>query len=130
MPTLTDFVQEVRRLAAADPTFTYSKPAHDGACHYFPTPGNPHGCIIGAAARNLGVDLDDPIYEGRTARGVLEEVLDFDFDFDRAGETYLTLLWLTDVQNAQDNGQTWGEAITHADDKAARLAAFFQGEAK
>jgi hypothetical protein len=114
-PTLADFVNEVRRLAAADPTFIYSKETPNSLCHYYPDERNPHGCIIGAAARNLLPDnnLDGDIYEERTAAAVLTDLLNL--PTNPSGDTHRALRWLKHAQDSQDTGSSWSEAVSYAD---------------
>ena len=85
-----------------------------GQCFYFPTPGNPHGCIVGWAARQSGLTkLDDSSPAGYfdNAANALVFALDIpglDADERATDECYDILNFLEDIQEDQDSGASWG----------------------
>jgi hypothetical protein len=120
MPTtIDDLIKEVRRLAAEKPDYVY--PINDadfqesgaGIACWYQAPGKTR-CIFGQALANLGVTLPYNA-EGQRIRLVI------------AGSDLVTynprsdtekIHWCTGVQNAQDRGKTWGQAIADADGMA------------
>lgn len=109
-------VDAVRKLAAENPDFMYtrqdaSNPTPDevfAACNYYPTEGNPQGCIIGAAMRSLGHDLDAPAWRCIAAYEALGDTFGEAIDHG-------TQAWATAVQANQDAGMTWSQAVRAAD---------------
>lgn len=114
--TSKDLVEEVRRVADAEPEYIYLKNSgrFPRKCSYFGKTlgveeGNP--CIIGKALSNLGVDMtavkklerrgEDPAISVLLKEGHINvEVVD---DADIA--------WLFAVQNKQDLGMNWAESV-------------------
>ena len=107
---------KVRELAEADPDYIYGDINKEG-CMYRPDPLHPHGCIIGYAVRELGCTKLDEIEPGdQISIGFLVRQA---WGVDRRGalpnEANLISDWLDYVQDYQDEGQSWGEALRLAD---------------
>lgn len=110
---LDQMVDEVHKIADEHPDFVYTD--DNGVCEYHPTQDNPHGCIIGYAARRLGRSLDDAAYSGLNAWDALEHLLETHWDLEDP-HVVGPLGWLGYVQNAQDNGEAWLQCVLDADD--------------
>lgn len=111
-PTTTERLERIaktiRAKASESPDFRYSSLA-DGVCHYSPDEDNPEGCIIGAAMRDEGYSLDGSRYEGNSAwQAVIKRL--------RLDKGYQSIDWMTTVQERQDSGDTWAEAVEWADE--------------
>lgn len=122
--TPEDVVAKVRSLAAARPDFVYEPPTYVNpntpgpSCHYVHVQTTEDGvyltggCIVGQALIALGMDSAD-LHEydnGSGANGstvVIEQI--------GSVENRKALYWLDRVQNRQDNGGTWAEAVEEAD---------------
>lgn len=118
--TSKDLVEEVRRVADAEPDYNYqdNTGTEPGMCSYFGRTvgveeGNP--CIIGKALGNLGVDMsvvkemekkgEDPNIEALLEDGMIDvEVVDIK-----------DTTWLASVQNRQDLGMNWAESVKSMD---------------
>ena len=108
--TLKDVELEIRRIAAENPDFRYSRGAGYDTCVYVPTKGNPQGCIVGAALSALvpGVDLTE--FHSTNGDKAARAVLDID-PASTYGDT-----WILKVQNSQDEGFSWSESVRRADE--------------
>ena len=105
MIKVSEVAKEVRRLADTFPNFQYKAP-----CKYLEEKdGEKVGsCIVGQALVNLGLDKDElSKYEGESAYAVLNETCEVD--------SMNQLEWVDTVQDHQDYGRVWGEAIKAAD---------------
>jgi hypothetical protein len=87
-----------------------------GGCRYFLTDGQP-ACIIGTALAKLGYGPAD-VKEGAGASWVLNHLTTNDALVDAACH----------AQGAQDNGQTWGQALTSFEKTLARWDAMLPEE--
>jgi hypothetical protein len=111
--TPTDVLDEVVRIGATMPDVVYDKSAMEG-CLYNPTAENPHGCIIGFALRNLGIEVGEQ-WEGEGAADVItgilygSEAVRIDLDGELADPV---LLRLNRIQTRQDGGASWGTAVS------------------
>lgn len=103
----------VEAVAEKGEDYVYSNPEGESAkdavvsCSY--VHGDVPGCLVGNALHRLGVPLS--ALEARELRGaysVAKEVIDVT---DGRG-TFYTLLG--EVQDAQDNGAMWGDALAYA----------------
>lgn len=123
MTTATQVIEEVRRLAEEQPDFVYSdqEGAGGGECSYFGcSAGDSSGqaCIVGQGLASLNVDMSDLKRKEDTGHGMaiataLEGgVVDIPYTEEEAK-------WLGDVQNHQDGGKPWAQAVALAD-KALR----------
>jgi hypothetical protein len=131
MITQYDVVQEVRKIAAERPDFIYRKPQYksngvlvdSASCMYINSPEGEEpipGCIFGHALLNLGVEPDRiRKYEGAIASSIVRNLL------REATVDVLNADWMNKVQDAQDDGVAWGDAVASADEAAERRA---QGE--
>lgn len=100
-------VSKVKELAEQHPKVMYHRGLNTGPgsqCYYYPDAANPHGCLIGFAAREIGRSLDRS-----EQAGILDYVIFNDVVTPEAE-------WLNAVQNHQDNGNPWMECIQYADD--------------
>jgi hypothetical protein len=115
---------EVRRLAAEQPEHVYDKDTYpdrlSGArCKYTHTLGDGSkvpGCIVGVAIHNLTGKLVD---QGNYAGGVLDfGFMQDEYKLDDEGYRFWSPVakFLANVQNHQDNGLPWGEAVSLADE--------------
>jgi hypothetical protein len=114
--TLSELVAQVRRLAADRPDNVY-QPELVGAghrCSYLDgrcTDGT-LGCLVGQAFRAAGLTADELQPVNRLAIcEALEHLLRQDIDCLQGAH----IAWLMSVQNAQDEGARWREAIEVAD---------------
>lgn len=114
----------VLAVASEYPDRVYQK--GEGSCLYTPTPGNPDGCLIGAALRRCGYETegldnfsgDHPVsnYAGNGAVGVLvlglapSEVKAMHPEWVAISER-LDLSWFRKVQSRQDDAASWGSSV-------------------
>ena len=115
--TSKDLVEEVRRVAVAEPDYNYQENSGlvPGMCSYFGKTvgveeGNP--CIIGKALGNLGVDMSavrkmEKRGEDPTIKSLFHEKL---IDVEVVDNKDIT--WLASVQNRQDLGMNWAESVS------------------
>lgn len=114
--TTKDLIDEVRKVADAEPDYSYQDNTGTelGKCSYFGRTvgveeGNP--CIIGKALGNLGVDMsvvremegkgEDPAIKSLFREGMTDvEVVDSK-----------DINWLASVQSKQDLGMSWAETV-------------------
>lgn len=122
MITESQLIERIRIVAATEPDFVYQCA---GACNYLPNQHNCCGCIVGEALIDLGVDrsllqvLDDWAPQGIAVSWGSNPVLSL---FNGILEPKaLVSPWVRRVQAAQDDYQTWGEAIRNADECADDL---------
>lgn len=108
---MTDFKEieaEVRRIAQESPQFAYER--HTGVrwCMYiFNGEGD---CIFGRALINVGVPLEElACCESQPIAGVLRDL--------NIPTTPRERDWAGAVQEWQDKGAAWGEAVTYADER-------------
>lgn len=119
MITLSQLIERIRIVAATEPDFVYPPIV----CTYLPNEMAHCGCIVGEALADLGVDrallqiIDHLAPQGipvnwaaRPVIAVLGDVVERDA---------LLSLWVSRVQNLQDEGVSWGDAIKTADLDAA-----------
>jgi hypothetical protein len=96
------FVAEIRQLAADNPDQT-------AACKYLDEDGN-GVCIVGKALVNLGVPPAElEYYEGVSVRAIADEMF--------PEMPSLVVEWAHSAQFAQDEGNTWGNAVVQADSR-------------
>ena len=100
-------VAEVIAIHGAD--FVYN-PDSNSSCFYRPHPGDVHeskrvtGCLVGEACVRLGMDVSD--WQGTFFQVCRDRQLSFT---NKAG------MCLNRVQEIQDGGHSWGEAVAEAD---------------
>lgn len=110
---------EMRRLADEDPNFIYTEQTEDSVeCSYLgqstdePHLGRP--CIVGQAMQNLGVTKTFlETVEGDEARDAIGKHLDPNSVISSHFENMLKSI--NKVQDSQDRGAPWGEAVRHLD---------------
>jgi hypothetical protein len=103
--TSADIVRVINELAEAKPDFIYVDPDGVGGgenanCSYFH--GDTPGCIVGHALARFGVG-PGVAQEGSSAREVV--------DYLAASSDTEDLDYMTYVQQRQDEGVSWGEAV-------------------
>lgn len=123
--TAEDVVAEVRKIAAEMPDFVYTDQGADLGPGEFTAPcsylgrsvGDEQGqaCIVGTALQRLGVSRDDLLeQEGNCALDAVRLLLS-------PTEPRLPVrYWLAHVQQAQDTGFSWGDAVRMADGEVVR----------
>lgn len=112
VPTSAALIAEVRRLAAANPTYvypTYTAPEYRPQAYYVADRRTGRvACLIGQALTNLGVNPDVLIaMEGCTITAVGRAL--------GINATRAETLWLRQVQKIQDAPHPWSLAIADAD---------------
>lgn len=105
-----ELVSAVRALAAENPDKVYESP--DEGCYYIHETdcGLVGGCIVGQAAIKVGVPVE--VLRGFDKRGDHAGVAHTFTEFQLSASV---LSWLTFVQESQDHGVPWGEAVAGAD---------------
>ena len=105
-------IDRVRQIAESDPGHVYERPAREGcmmgACQYvYQGKGS---CLVGHAALELGLIDTDLERDSLNQSGVLElsSAKGWKIPSDQID-------WLAVAQGAQDDGETWGEAVALAD---------------
>lgn len=114
MKRVETLITKVREIAQAEPDRKYLLPDFGDTCSYFPTELNPCGCLIGYAARECGWPLDADRYDLVCASEAVAVVLGISKLTNRGA-----LAWLQRVQDDQDGGNTWAEAVAWADEMVA-----------
>lgn len=100
-------IEETCKVAKANPSFVY-----DGDCIY--VRDDQPACLIGHALWNLGL-IDISLGHHVVNSCGVSRVAEFlKIPLDDAEE-----YWLTEAQSAQDEGDTWGDAIERANDRLA-----------
>lgn len=108
MLNATDVVNEIRKVAAEQPDFIYNEGGLAECMYTKNTDGSPGGCIVGRALMRLGVEEEDLVEsDGQFASRVLS-------DLGISGDRFV-MLWIAEVQEVQDGGKTWAEAVQSAD---------------
>lgn len=109
------FEAVVRKLVADCPDCVYD--AKDGPCRYASgqCSNNSVGCIIGQALAIMGhdvklLDSEDLVLSAGAALNELS-----------AGFSIGLRDWATGIQDKQDNGHPWAEALSYADSKRANI---------
>ena len=111
---LDDMVAKVREIVQANPDFVYTvNESDEGSCAYFPTEGNPNGCIIGYASRECGHSLDGDAYTNVIASTALHRLWGLK-ESDLWSDPKLR--WLHSVQRNQDMDSSWSEAVASANE--------------
>lgn len=122
MITLQQVIDKVRELAKERPEFVYrDQPGAGGdECSY--TSANVgsdegEGCIVGQALMRCGLSREtlEDLQDG-TAIGIREFLLMLDEYVEQtSGLSDPRARWLVKVQNNQDTGSTWADAVWQAD---------------
>lgn len=114
-------VKRVREIAKENPDFIYTdQGANDSECSYLgrsmSEPNVGQGCIVGQALLDLGVTREEMVeaeIEGVPGYEVLE-YLGIESKFKHN-------IFLDYVQESQDDGETWKEAVEYADNEVGRV---------
>ena len=113
--TTQDLIDEVRKIAEEMPDFVYATPFTKGCSYFGREVGDPTGqcCIMGQAFKNLKIDTSkiDETHENISTVGDL--ILTEDIPVTSLNE--LQVDWLDHVQALQDEGISWGEAVSIVD---------------
>jgi hypothetical protein len=110
-PSPLAVTEAVRRLAEADPDRTE-------ACAY--VGANGPECIVGCALIQLGVPAEWfhgqlTGFQGTRNDENISKLADVELGWGYAGPDSDLVAWLFTVQDAQDRGKTWGNAVRIAD---------------
>lgn len=109
-PALVDVVATVREIANESPGFVYEVP-EGGKCSY--ARGDSADCIVGRAMAKCGVPLDEMrVWDSGRRNGIITVVED---KWPESEHVAPELLWLSKVQDSQDDGNHWSEAVKRAD---------------
>ncbi len=116
--TISDLIKEVRRLANENPDFVYpefKKPHNGRTCSYLKSEKSDVGCIFGQAILNIQPDLKEFLihFDCEVDSGIKKclQTLFPDIDLTYPSTSREQLDWCEKVQDEQDRGSTWGEAI-------------------
>lgn len=124
---VSDLVAKVRELAGAHPTAIYQSTDANGACYYTRGLVRDHidgeektigvGCLMGQALKALDVP-EETLYEYEDSQicEVVEGLL-----LDVSEHSNAEIAWLADVQQKQDAGNSWGNAVQLADKRFAEV---------
>lgn len=111
--TTQDLIDEVRKIAEEMPDFVYTTDDVSGCSYFGREVGDPTGqcCIMGQAFKNLNVDTskinETPVLTvGELIWGQVIPVTSLN-------ESQVE--WLDHVQALQDEGSSWGEAVSIVD---------------
>lgn len=124
--TTADLIVEVRKIAEAEPDYVYGDEDDRSGCSYFTdrfgtTKGNP--CIVGKALRNLEVDTsilrrrEAYSHSDRIAFALVEGFVPV------VSTVIVERDWLNSVQDYQDVGLSWSEAVKNADRMVGKICA-------
>lgn len=113
--TTQDLIDEVRKIAEEMPDFVYGSPSTKGCSYFGREVEDPTGqcCIMGQAFKNLKVDTSqiDESPEGLSTVGEL--IWGQVIPVTPLNESQVE--WLERVQALQDDGISWGEAVSIVD---------------
>lgn len=106
-------IEVLREVVAERPDYVYAAPPEmttgAASCFYVHGEGEAAtpGCVVGAVLNRLGVPLSELAgHEGSPAQRVAEKLLETDSD---------VASMLRQVQEEQDQGTSWGDALAHWD---------------
>ena len=114
--TPQDIVREIRTLAQERPDYVYEGVGDTSTCSYVTGADGGPGCLVGQALQRLGVpretlaevEGDIDLNGGLGVRRLLTALL---------GPVHLqrAVSWIERVQDAQDSGSRWHDAVASAD---------------
>jgi hypothetical protein len=107
--SIRELATEARRLAQQEPD-------RHAVCTYvrFEDDQMVPNCIVGQAAYNLGISLED--LNSVNACGIRHLTLNVQPEWLHIKEgDEAHVAWLSTLQGAQDSGRSWGEALIYAD---------------
>jgi hypothetical protein len=112
----TKVLQTLREVVAERPEYEYKAPAdmlsYEDSSMCFYVHGDQPGCLVGHVLNRVGVPLSVLAQrEGVGAYSVVPQVLNLTGEPDDVATVQDVL---TEVQYAQDQGATWGEALEEA----------------
>jgi hypothetical protein len=118
-------IEKVRIVAATDPDLIYQNDEGRRLCNYLPNANNRCGCIVGEALAEAGLpreklaELDAAMLAppglagGGWGDAAALRILD-----GLVTHQALTSPWLAFVQEMQDDGEPWADAVRRADNQA------------
>lgn len=113
--TTQDLIDEVRKISAEMPDFVYMTGDVAGCSYFGRGIGDPTGqcCIMGQVFKNLSIDTSkiDESHEGVSTVGEL--IWDQVIPVTPLNKSQVD--WLNLVQSLQDEGISWGEAVSIVD---------------
>ena len=111
-----ELIRAVRELAAESPDAVY-EPDASKSCEYTrPACGNGCGCLIGQAIVRCDPDMKESLVRFDDIRSVEWEPLELNTVVCLStGGNIVGEDWLASVQDRQDNGATWRDAVAGAD---------------
>lgn len=113
--TTQDLIDEVRKIAEEMPDFVYGSPSTKGCSYFGQEIGDPTGqcCIMGQAFKNLKIDTSKIVESPSELSTVGELIWEQVIPVTPLNETQVD--WLERVQALQDDGISWGEAVSIVD---------------
>jgi len=103
-------ITKVREIAEGHPGFLYeAPPVQDDDTHCMYVYGGEPSCLLGRAAWDLRL-IDASINRMDNVTTITDLAEKSDWDIDE-----VELNWLSEVQDRQDFGETWGESVKYAD---------------
>lgn len=108
--TVKALAQEARNLAELEP----NRVADCSYTHYEGGASVPN-CIVGQAAFNLGVSIEDLSKVNECSLRFIADSMTLEWLDAPADDAKVYVSWLSNLQAAQDGGDTWGEALRKAD---------------
>lgn len=119
--SLDTIIKNVRELANEYPDAVYRTPEgweDDTKCSYIEgKAGNGEGCIIGQASIGSLVKTLDSV----SHTSIIKEVITNLQGRHLKDVTSEKINWLQEVQTKQDIGETWFEAVQHADEQVGEI---------
>lgn len=113
MLTIENIENEIRRIAAENPEYVYDEgdaAAWGQRCYY--VRNGCGSCIVGRALANLGVPIERlEEADSRNGSGVRASTLLTEL----TGKSLVAARWVQYVQDRQDKGVAWREAVAQAD---------------
>ncbi len=120
MITLKQLIEAIRQVAATEPDFVYDNNDDQSSCDYTPNARNRCGCIVGEALMLLGVSrerlraVDLLGWNTNVSWGMAVIIDELE---DLVAPEALNSSWVRQVQSAQDDGHSWGDAVADADER-------------
>lgn len=112
MSTVADLIEAIKAVAAENPDRVYEKESEEALARYFHGDGGP-GCLVGHGMARCGVK---PVDDDHNSYHIAEGIRFGYFEGLEDEGTVDQRSWLSDVQEWQDGGQSWGNAVHLAED--------------
>ena len=112
-----DLIQQVRQLAQDAPTNLYEGNKDKMGCSYVkgPCSNGSVGCIIGQALILCDESLTEYLSHEDRSTKQFELLHDIMFEDGMIELSLEDIEWIGDVQSRQDDGETWGDAVSKTD---------------